>query len=549
MIRLGLEDYRPPPREQRDTITIGDFKALASFLAPPSVAGVNITEHTALNLSAYFNGVDIISGQIGITPLIPYRRLADDERERATSHPTYRLLKDQPNPYMTPAVFWQTLVAHILTWGNGYAEIEFDRALRPIALWPVTPDKIEARTEVVTVAGGATTTRVYYVYQGQKRIEYEDMLHVPGLGYDGVRGYSVIAMARRSLGVSVAAENYGASFFGNGAWPGVLLEHPGKLSDTARDRLKASWDQLMRGPDRAHSTAVLEEGMKAKKIGIPPDDAQFMGTREFGVVEIARWLNLPPHKLKHKYGERPGGNLEAAQTEFLTDTLDPWYVRIAQECNRKLFPESQRSTFYVEHLVESRLRLDAKTRLKVQRGYFDMGVLSAEQIAKQQNLPAPKPKEEPPPPAPPPPQDEGQANAERALVVDQVGRFMRMEADRVRKAARKGPAEFAAAVDTFYQEGLPVLRGYLVSAVRVSLARRGVQTDPDKAALALAAAYVERSKEELLELPAKDLVEQADRLAASWSIMRALEMAEKVLALRADAAHAAPPAVVNVDGS
>lgn len=566
-------------RTEQRSITLADFPQL--LLNPPTAAGVAVTEATAYNFSAYFNGVDIISSQIASLPRIVYRRGANDSRERVDGSPAARVLS-QPNPDMTDIVFWQTLMGHVLTWGNAYAEIEFDRAMRPIGLWPISPALVEP-----IIDGG----RLAYRFMGARIMPGEDVLHLAGLGFDGRRGYSVVQMARQTLGLGLAAERFGGAFFGNGAWPGFLLEHPGKISAEAAGRLQKSWDDLRRGPDRAYQTAVLEEGMKANKLGIPPDDAQFLQTREFQVVEIARWLNLPPHKLKHKVGERPGGNIEASQIEFLTDTLRPWLVRIEQECNRKLLSRADRQTLYVEHLVDSILRMDGTARATSYKTYLEMGVLTAAQIAQKENLPVPEERAAPigsrienvgrliqagfdpvesltalglPPikhlgvlpvtvqpvdvPGPPPngPPAGRMASALRSAAVDVVGRFVRIESERIRRQTKKGAQGLDAWLETFYAGQTPVLRAYLMGPVRIAMAAAGVDGDPGLVAGELAEAYVQQSREELMALPSRNLEEAAERLLAGWETSRPIDMAERLLAvdLRRAVSVAAP--VVNV---
>jgi len=552
---------------------------------------VRVTEATAYNFSAYFNGVDIISGQVAALPRLLYRRVGDEDRERANGHPVYKLLVEQPNEDMVPFLFWQTFMAHVLTWGNAYAEIEFDKAMRPIGLWPIDPPSMQP-----IIRNG----RLRYLYQGQKELEAEDVFHVPGLGFDGRRGYSVVAMARQSLGLGLAAEQFGGQFFGNGAWPGIVLEHPGELSKEAQERLVASWNARAKGPNKTHSTIVLEENMTAQKIGIPPEDAQFLETREFQVEEIARWLNLPPHKLKVKVGERPGGNLEASQLEFLTDCLRPWLIRVEQEANRKLIPKAQRGTYYVEHLVDSMLRVDSPGRMDSYETLVGLGVMTPEQVAAKENLPKPQDKEAPlkerieqlgqliragfdpessiealglpkikhtgqtpvtvkeeepdPPPAPtgppppppgatpPGPQEEAKAArleaAHRALLVDLVARFVRKEAMNLKRAAARGGDAILAWAEEWYGREQEVLRGCLVPGVRLQLAVRGVDGDAWGVARRLAGGYVRQSQDELLELvqkggPPKALEDQVGQLAERWESMRPLEMAERITGLRA----------------
>jgi HK97 family phage portal protein len=530
---VGLLDRlwrRPEKRE----LTLDKFRGLG-LLDAPSSAGVVVNERTALNLSAYYNGIDLISGQIaGLPRKVFFKNAAGDREEAGANHPVQWMVHDEPNEMMTPFVFWQTLASHALSWGNGYAEIEWDKAMRPIGLWIMTPDRVTPE-----IAGGRLQYRVSRAAGGTIVLPAEDVYHLPGLGFDGIRGYSIASMAKQSLGLGLATEAFGSSFFGQGAWPGVVAEHPAKLSPEAQERLRASWNQIHQGPDKAHRLAILEEGMKLEKIGIPPEDAQFLQTREFQVVEIARWLNLPPHKLKHKVGERQGGNIEASQIEFLTDTLAPWLTRIEQEANRKLLSKGQRGTYYVQHVTNAILRTDAKTRMEVQKGYLDMGVLDVDQIAQQENLPKPKPKPAPaapPPPVAPPPADDEPADdaadqAQRALVLDIAGWFLRRESEKARRASRRGPMEFQKWVEEFYGREVNVLAERLAPAVALRFALLGAKVDAAAMAQQMAEAWVARSKRELLSLRAAGLEEQTEQAMQRWSLHRPVEMADAFAAL------------------
>jgi hypothetical protein len=262
-------------------------------------------------------------------------------------------------------------------------------------------------------------------------------------------------------------------------------------------------------------------------------EAQFVESRDFQVVEAARILNIPPHKLKHKMGERPGANLTESEQDYLNNTLDPWLVKIEQEANRKLVPRSQRLTWYIEHDRNAYLRMTPQQRAESYKAYHDMGVLSAKQIAKKENLPEPEEPPTPEPPAtPPPPMDQParMLTALRALVVEAVSRYLKRESNAAQRAAKKGPESFGAWVREFYGGEVDVLRGYLVPAVGMHLAQRGLEEDATRVARDLAAEYVERSREDLLELRAGDLPEQVERLTELWEMRRPVEMADRVAA-------------------
>lgn len=549
MISLGLDQHRwatPPARRQLDRQT---FDTLG-MLGAPTLAGVTVNQHTAHRLSAFRNGITMIGGSIGLIDRFLFRKAGDGDRERATNHPTYKLIHDQPNPYTTSHVFWETITAHALAWGNGFAEIEWDNAMRPIAMWLITPDRVQFCCESIAVRG-VKQSRPYYLIDGKTRLEYEDGFHLSGLGFDGLKGQSVVVLAAQSLGLGMAAEHFGAAFFGNGAHIGVALEHPGTLGQKAQENLRKSLMETAGGPDRAHAPWILEEGMKVSKpTSVAPEEAQFRETRELQIEEVARWLNLPPYKLKHKMGERPGGNAEASQLDYMTDTLLPWTTRIEQEANRKLIGSAQRSTYYVEHLFEKILKADSKTRSEVQRAYFDMGVLDAERIAQQENLPKPKPKEPVPVPMAPAPvaveepvpdqepaaraSEPGRvAAAQRALLLDVASRYLARESRAAVRASKKGAAGFQAWADEWYAGEVDVLREFLEPAVGFVLASSGSSGDARAVAQGLAEVHAVRSKADLLDLPARDLAASVARTVHKWETARAVELADKIAALGA----------------
>jgi HK97 family phage portal protein len=345
---------------------------------PPVSSGVSVNEDTALNYSAVWAAVSLISSQVASLPLILYRRLEDGGKERLTGHPTYRLLHDQPNPEMSSMVFRETLQAHVLTWGNAYAEIEWRGDGRPSALWPLAPNRVIPERQA-----GRLQYRVNNTGGKDVTIPAEDMLHVPGLGFDGTVGYSPVRMARESIGLGMATERYGGGFFGSGASPGGILTHPGRLTESQQKHLRASTNAQHRGVYRAHNLMILEEGMTYTQIGVDPDSAQFLETRKFQTEEICRWFNLPPHKLRN-LDRATFSNIEQQSIEFVTDTLRPWLVRWEQEVNRKIVLQD-RSQF-VEHLVDGLLRGDIASRYAAYAVGRQWGWLSADDVRERENL-------------------------------------------------------------------------------------------------------------------------------------------------------------------
>ena len=560
----------------------GDPALARLFGGTPAAAGVAVSEYTALNLSAVWAAVSIIAGSIASLPLILYKRRQDGGKERFVDHPTYRLLHDEPNPEMSSMVFRETLLAHTLSLGNGYAEIERDQAGRPIALWPLTPNRVEPIRE----PSGRLRYRVHNEQDtGITMLEPADVLHIPGLGFDGVCGYSVVRKARESISLGLAAERYGAKFFGNGALFGIALEHPMRLSKEAQERLKATWIENHGSVTNAHGVAVLEEGMKANKLSIPPDDAQFLETRRFQVVEIARWFNLPPHKLRDL--ERATfSNIEQQSIEFVTDTLRPWMVRFEQEANRKLIRPLERRIQFAEHLVDGLLRGDIQSRYQAFAIGRQWGWLNADDIRGMENMnplpdrqgqiylapmnmvPADKIEDladaeidskttpEPAPtPAPPAGDDPARAlptpvplssnggapdqrariiAAQRAVFIEGVGRMVRREGNAIRRALRKGPAGFRAWLPGFYDKHGDLFGEALLPAMQAHLTQIHSPKNPQHEARLLAARYCVESRAALQALldesTAASLEPRVEGLIARWEIERPPQLADAIMA-------------------
>ena len=348
--------------------------------AEDTLAGIEIDEDKALTYSAVWNAVNIISGAVGFLPFVVYERLENGGKERLPESPVYFLLHDRPNPYMDALTFRETLQGHVLTWGNGYAEIERDGAARPLNLWPLPPNRVEPK-----VKDGI----VYYEYtavEGKLRpIAYDNMLHIKGLGFDGLKGYSVITYARESIAGAMATERFGAAFFGSGAQPGGVLQHPGTLSDQAHKHLKDDWEEKHRGVEQAHRIAILEEGIKYEKIGIPPEDSQFLESRRFSVTEIARWFDIPPHMLK-EMSRATFSNIEHQGIEFVTWTLMKWLRRWEHESNWKLFGTQTYGRQFAEFVTAALLRGDTKSRYEAYQVAINSGWMARNEARILENL-------------------------------------------------------------------------------------------------------------------------------------------------------------------
>lgn len=340
-------------------------------------SGERISEKDALRLSAVWACVNVISQTTSSLPLNLYRSRKTGGKDPLTSHPLQRLLHDAPNPDMTAMQFRETLQAHTLTWGNGYAEIVRNGSGRPVELWPIDPSIISAKR---TDAGAL----YYQIQNSQKQINPINILHIPGMSYDGVVGYSIIRMAREGLGLTSASEKFGAALFGNGAIASGVMSIPGELGQEAYDRLKKSLNEEHVGAGEAHKPLLLEGGLQFTQTSIPPDDAQFLETRKFQTEEIARWFNVPLYKIKN-LDKATFSNIEQQAIEFVVDTIRPWLVRWEQEIKRKLIMPNERGVF-AEHKVDALLRGDTKARYEAYNTGRTAGFLSVNDIRGFENM-------------------------------------------------------------------------------------------------------------------------------------------------------------------
>ena len=357
-----------------------------NFLFGGTTSGKAVNERTAMQTSAVYACVRILAESVAGLPLHVYERTANGSKSTKPSHPLYRLLHDEPNREMTSFVFRETLMSHLLLWGNAYAQIIRDGRGFPIALYPLLPDRMAVdRNE---------SGELVYTYQsdkGQVKLRRENILHIPGLGFDGLIGYSPIAMAKNAVGLALATEDYGAAFFANGANPGGVLEHPGVIKPEQADRLRESWQSQFGGAN-AHKVAVLEEGLKFHQMSIPPEQAQFLETRKFQINEIARIFRVPPHMVGD-LEKSSFSNIEQQSLEFVKYTLDPWVVRWEQSLQQVLILPSEKATIFIKFNLDGLLRGDYQSRMQgystgIQNGFMsvndvrgleDMNLLTAEE--------------------------------------------------------------------------------------------------------------------------------------------------------------------------
>ncbi|MFD1886819.1 phage portal protein [Paenibacillus wenxiniae] len=329
--------------------------------------------------TAVLSCVRILAETVASLPLPVYRRMKPRGRERV-EHQIGRLLQVSPNPMMTAFTFRETMMAHILLWGNCYAEIESDNSGNIVALWPIPPNRVE----VMETKEGDIFYRVTTSKGEQKNIPAYAMFHIPGLGFDGKKGISVISWAKQSVELALATEQFGAEFFANGTNVGAIATHPGTLSDTAFERLQKSLREKYEGLGKSHRMMLLEEGMTFAKNTIPPNDAQFLETRKFQTLEIARIFRVPPHLLGDL--ERATfSNIEQQSTDFMVHSVRPWLIRWEQTISWKLFSEKENKVYYAEFLIEGMLRADSPARAAFYKEMFNIGVYSQNDIRAKEN--------------------------------------------------------------------------------------------------------------------------------------------------------------------
>ena len=357
-----------------------------TFFMGGSTAGKAVNERSAMQMTAVYSCVRILSEAIAGLPLHLYMYTEDGNKVKAVEHPLYRLLHDEPNPEMSSFVFRETLMTHLLLWGNAYAQIIRNGKGEVVALYPLMPNKMTVDRD--------TCGKLYYSYQRSNEeaiqskdskviLKPSDVLHIPGLGFDGLVGYSPIAMAKNAIGMAIACEEYGAKFFSNGASPGGVLEHPGTIKDP--QRIRESWQSTFGGSGNANKIAVLEEGMKFTPIGIAPEQAQFLETRKFQIDEIARIFRVPPHMVGD-LDKSSFSNIEQQSLEFVKYTLDPWVVRWEQSIARSLLTPEEKKTYFAKFNLDGLLRGDYQSRMQGYAIGRQNGWMSANDIRELENL-------------------------------------------------------------------------------------------------------------------------------------------------------------------
>ena len=371
--------------KSRDKPTDSTVGSRYTFYMGGSTSGKTVTERSAMQMTAVYSCVRILAEAIAGLPLHVYRYNSDGGKEKAIDHSLYLILHDEPNPEMSSFVFRETLMTHLLLWGNAYAQIIRNSKGEVVALYPLMPNKMSVDRDEngqlyyqylrsVDEVGGKSETVI---------LKPTDVLHIPGLGFDGLVGYSPIAMAKNAIGLAIAKEEYGAKFFANGAAPSGVLEHPGTIKDP--QRVREAWQSQFGGSQNSGKIAVLEEGMKYTPISISPEQAQFLETRKFQINEIARIFRVPPHMVGD-LEKSSFSNIEQQSLEFVKYTLDPWVIRWEQSIMRTLLTPEEKKSYFVKFNLEGLLRGDYQSRMNGYATARQNGWMSANDIRELENL-------------------------------------------------------------------------------------------------------------------------------------------------------------------
>lgn len=517
--------------------------------------GMRVSRKTALSISAIWRGGNLICRDVAKMPLHLYRRTGDGDnaRERAKDHPAYPLLRRRPNGEMTAFIFWSTILSHAIFEGNGYAYIFRRGDGSPEELLPMLPD----RTAPLRVGG-----RLYYrtmVGHELRTFPAEDVLHVKGFGYDGVIGYNLIDLAKESVGWQLGLRKYSATFFKNGSRASGVLMTPGRMRGDAAANLQKSFEREHAGLDKVGRTILLEEGAKYVPITVTQDEAQFLESLEFGLLDVANWLCLAPHKVGHP-SRTSFASLEAENQSHLDEAVDPWAVNIEQECDAKLLTEEQKENedHFCEFNRNALIRVDFATKQDGLRSQIESGQLSPDEARAHNNLgprpdglggsywmpsnmllaekaAAPEPEPEPAPPLPdaePDEEEDGSGERDRqgdretgrqgeleaalrAVLAQACSRAVTWLANKTRNAARS-PQKFGAWLDD------RAARGAVAAEIGPATfaATIGTGQDPREAADGAARRLLVSMQQDLLELSGRatkeTLADQVDAWLAAW---------------------------------
>lgn len=377
---MGLFSRKKKENRSIDQKTADFIKGVDLDTGQQSNSGVDVDEESALKISTVYACVKVISETIASLPLNLLKELTNGDSEKAKQHPLYTILKDVPNSEMSSFTFREMLMTNLLLWGNAYALIKRNKNGEITELYPL-------KSKNMVVERDMTTNAIKYTYTNNRGITKtyspKQIFHIPAFSFDGIIGVSPITYAREAMGLALATEEFGARFFGNGARPGGVLEHPGVLKDP--EKLRESWNKVYQGTANSHKVAVLEEGMKYHEIGMSPEDSQFLQTRSFQIAEICRIFRVPPHMVGD-LSRSTFSNIEHQSIDFVVHTIRPWLVRWEQAIARALLNEEERTIYYAKFNVDGLMRGDFVTRMNGYAIARQNGWMSANEIRALENM-------------------------------------------------------------------------------------------------------------------------------------------------------------------
>ena len=377
---MGLFSRRKKENRSIDQKTADFIKGVDLDTGQQSNSGIDVDEESALKISTVYACVKVISETIASLPLNLLKELTNGDSEKAKQHPLYTILKDVPNSEMSSFTFREMLMTNLLLWGNAYALIKRNKNGEITELYPL-------KSKNMVVERDAVSNNIKYTYTNNRGITKtyspKQIFHIPAFSFDGIIGVSPITYAREAMGLALATEEFGARFFGNGARPGGVLEHPGVLKDP--EKLRESWNKVYQGTANSHKVAVLEEGMKYHEIGMSPEDSQFLQTRSFQIAEICRIFRVPPHMVGD-LSRSTFSNIEHQSIDFVVHTIRPWLVRWEQAITRALLSEEERTIYYAKFNVDGLMRGDFVTRMNGYAIARQNGWMSANEIRALENM-------------------------------------------------------------------------------------------------------------------------------------------------------------------
>ena len=330
----------------------------------------------ALTLTSVWNAIRLLSESVSSLPITVYRKENNGDKVEDVNNRIYNLIKFKPNNFQNKITFFEYIMYSVLTDGNSYVQIVRDNSANPVQLIPLNPDYVNIFIK---------DNELFYQMDGGSVLDSADVLHIKLISDDGIEGLSPIDQCAKAINWSLSMEEFGSTFFKNGAKPSSVLSTDRALSETAIERLKNSFNSSYAKLKSSNSTIILEEGLTFKPISISPEQAQFLASRQFGIEEIARIFNIPPHMLKD-LSKSSFNNIEMQSQEYVTYTLMPYLTRIEQEMNLKLFRTNELGKTFVEFNVNGLLRGDVKTRNEAYKTAIQNGYMSINEVRQKENL-------------------------------------------------------------------------------------------------------------------------------------------------------------------